>query len=220
MRPLETVAVARAPDGCELVLARRGEEWLVRVDGKILMSSRLHGSEQALARESLARLPAPADVLVGGLGLGYTLRALLDRVSERCQVTVAELVPELVDWNREQLASLHAHALDDPRCRVVVGDVRELLRRSRAAFDLILLDVDNGPVAVAHSGNQELYSPSGLAHCRTALRPGGMLAIWSAGPSPSFEQRLEAAGFEHERLEVPARDAGRARHVLFFAKRR
>lgn len=220
MLPYETIAVARVADGDEFVLSRRGQEWCVRVGGKILMSSNMHDSEESLAREAIARVPSPRSVLIGGLGLGFTLRAVLDRVSADAQVTVAELVPELVDWNRHYLAELNACALEDSRCQIVVGDVLRLLEHSRAAFDVIALDVDNGPVALAHPRNQRLYEAEGLRRCRAALRAEGVLAVWSAGPSPAFEKRLTAAGFRVEVLMVPARQGSRARHVLFLAQAR
>lgn len=220
MLAYQTIAVARVAGGDELVLARRGREWSVRVGGRILMSSTMHDSEESLARESLARVAQPRAVLVGGLGLGFTLRAVLDRVAPSAEVTVAELVPELVEWNREHLGELHGQALNDPRCRVVTGDVLSLIGRSRAAFDAILLDVDNGPVALSHEKNQKLYTEPGLRQSHAALRDGGVLSVWSAGPSTDFERRLRTCGFDAEVLKVPARRGGGARHVLFVATRR
>jgi spermidine synthase len=220
MLAYRTVATARVAGGAELVLARRDREWCVRVDGKILMSSRQHDSEESLAHEALARVAQPEAVLVGGLGLGFTLRAVLDRVSPQARVTVGELVPELVDWNRAELAELHQSALDDPRCDVVVGDVFGLIQRSRAAFDAILLDIDNGPVALAQAENAQLYGRRGLAQCHAALRPSGVLAVWSAGPSAPFEAQIAQAGFALEVLTVPARRGKGARHTLFVARRR
>lgn len=213
----ETVAVAQVPGGMEFVLARQDEDWVVRVGGRTLMSSRMHDSEEALAEEALDRADNPRSVLVGGLGLGFTLRAVLDRVSSHVKVTVGELVPQLVEWNRTYLAELNEHALEDPRCAVVIGDVFETIKRPPAKFDVILLDVDNGPVALSHAQNQRLYSETGVRVCRDALNPGGVLAVWSAGPSARFERRLEGAGFDHEVLRVAARQGSRARHVLFLA---
>jgi spermidine synthase len=217
MLAFETIAVAPVGSGGELLLAHRGDEWVVRVDGKILMSSLMHDSEESLAEKAIERVKNPQAVLVGGLGLGFTLRAVLDRVGPDAQVTVGELVPELVDWNRLHLAELHDHALDDPRCQVVVGNVFEVIKRSQAAFDVILLDVDNGPIALSLAANQQLYSERGLKQCRTALREGGALAVWSAGPSPRFEQRLVSTGFDVEVLRVAARKGNRAHHVIFLA---
>ena len=217
MLAFETIAVAPVGEYGEMLLAHRGEEWVVRVDGKILMSSLMHDSEESLAQEAIARVEKADAVLVGGLGLGFTLRAVLDRVSPTAKVTVGELVPELVDWNRHHLAELHDHALDDPRCEIVLGNVFEVIKRSSAAFDVILLDVDNGPIAMSQAANQQIYSERGLRHCHTALRAGGVLAVWSAGPSPRFEQRLTATGFNVQVLRVDARKGNRAKHVIFLA---
>lgn len=220
MRPYRTVAVAAVEGGGELVLARREREWCVRVDGKILMSSLQHDSEESLAREALARVARPQQVLVGGLGLGFTLRAVLDGLPHDGRVTVSELVPELVAWNREHLAELHGAALDDPRCEVVVGDVLALIGRSRARFDVIALDVDNGPVALSRRDNHALYSKRGIGQCHAALQSGGVLAVWSAGPSARYEAALAEIGFQVERVSVAARRGKGSRHVLFLGKRR
>jgi spermidine synthase len=210
---------ARVGGGCEFVLARHDDEWIVRVEGRVLMSSRMHDSEEALAEHAIERSPDPHAVLVGGLGLGFTLRAVLDRVADDAKVTVAELVPELVGWNRTHLAELHDHALDDPRCEVVVGDVFATIKRSPRTFDVILLDVDNGPIALSHAQNQRLYSEWGLRVCHAALKPEGVLAVWSADPSPRFERRLAGAGFKVEVMRVAARKGSHARHVIFLAER-
>jgi spermidine synthase len=216
----ETIDTARVGDGSEFVLARHGDDWIVRVSGRVLMSSRMHDSEEALAEHAIDRAADPHSVLVGGLGLGFTLRAVLDRVSDDAKVTVAELVPELVGWNSTHLGELNDHALDDPRCEVVVGDVFEVIKRSSRAFDVILLDVDNGAVALSYAKNQRLYSPHGLRSCHRALRPGGVLAVWSAGPNARFGRRLADAGFDVEAMPVAARKGSRARHIIFLAERR
>ena len=216
---LETQTIDRAVmgDGTEFVLARRGEEWIVRVGERVLMSSRMHDSEEALAEYAIERAPGPSDVLVGGLGLGFTLRAVLDRVAAHVKVTVAELVPNLVSWNRAHVGALADHPLDDPRCEVVEGDVFDTIKRKPRQFDVVLLDVDNGPVALSSARNQRLYSERGVRSCHSALRPHGVLAVWSAGPSARFERRLAGAGFDVEVMRVPARNGSRARHVLFLA---
>lgn len=217
---LETELIARATVGNdEFVLTRDDEDWVVRVNSRTLMSSRMHASEEELAAQALELCQDPRRVLVGGLGLGFTLRAVLDRVANDAEVTVAELVPELVEWNREHLVDLNDHALGDHRCRVVIGDVLETVRRSRAAFDVILLDVDNGPIALSHAANQRLYSEQGLRACRTCLRPAGVLAVWSSGPNARFERRFAAAGFDVEVKRTPARLGSRAQHVLFLGVR-
>ena len=215
----QTIDSARIEGGTEFVLARHDQEWIVRVDGRVLMSSRMHDSEEALAEHALERCADAQSVLVGGLGLGFTLRAVLDRVEPDTRVVVAELVPQLVSWNRTHLAELHDHALDDARCEVVVGDVYDAIKHSKRSFDVILLDVDNGPVALSSAKNQRLYSDYGVRACHDALRPGGVLAVWSSGPNARFERRLESAGFAVDVLRVAARKGSRARHVIFMAER-
>lgn len=215
----QTIDSARVAGGSEFVLARHDDEWIVRVDGRTLMSSRLHDSEEAMAEHALERCDDPESVLVGGLGLGFTLRAVLDRVGPETRVTVAELVPQLVSWNRTHLVELHDHALEDPRCEVVVGDVLETIRPASRAFDVILLDVDNGPVALSSEGNQRLYNDAGVRSCYQALRPGGVLAVWSAGPNARFEKRMASAGFIVDVLRVAARRGSGARHVIFIGEK-
>jgi spermidine synthase len=215
----QTIDSARIASGGEFVLARHDEEWIVRVDGRVLMSSRMHDSEEALAEHALERCHDPLSVLVGGLGLGFTLRAVLDRVPADTRVTVAELVPELVGWNRTHLAELNDHALDDPRCHVVVGDVFDTIKRSPRGFDVILLDVDNGPIALSSAKNQRLYSDYGVRACHQALSPEGVLAVWSSGPNARFERRMAASGFHVDVLRVAARKGSRARHVIFMGER-
>jgi spermidine synthase len=218
--PWETVDRVRAPDGAELVLARRGEEWAVRAAGHVLMTSCAHGSEDALAAEALARVSTPRDVLVGGLGLGFTLRAALDRLPAGARVVVAELVPALVAWNRGPVAHLAGRPLDDPRVGVELGDVLERIAGAAGAFDAILLDVDNGPAALAHPENERLYGEAGVRACHRALRPGGALAVWSATHDARYLARLERAGFAAEAVVVPARGAaGGVRHAVFVGVR-
>ena len=216
----ETIDRARAPDGTELLLARRGVkncEWVVRAAGHVLMSSRAHGSEVTLAEYALERVAAPRAVLVGGLGLGFTLRAALDRLPPDSRVTVVELVPELAEWSRLHVGDLARRPLDDPRCKLKIGDVFDAISASRSAFDLLLLDVDNGPSALAHARNNRLYSESGVGACWTALRPGGVLALWSAGQDARYAGTLDRAGFEVEVKTVAARKGSGARDVLFLA---
>lgn len=215
----QTIDSARIEGGSEFVLARHDEEWIVRVDGRVLMSSRMHDSEEALAEHALERCHDPKAVLVGGLGLGFTLRAVLDQVPADTKVTVTELVPELVGWNRTHLSQLNDQALDDPRVEVVVGDVYDTIKHSARSFDVILLDVDNGPVALSSAKNQRLYSEYGVRACHQALRADGVLAVWSSGPNARFERRLASAGFDVEVMRVAARKGARARHVIFMAER-
>lgn len=224
MLPWETIDRATGADGVELSLLRRGSEWVVRAGAHVLMSSRLHGSEETLARYALERVPAARDVLVGGLGLGFTLRAALDALAPNARVTVAELSPELVAWNRTHVADLAQRPLDDRRVRVHTGDVFDLIRDAGAensgTFDLLLLDVDNGPAVVARHRNARLYSEEGVRTCARALKPGGVVALWSAGPDRRYEKHLAAAGFGVEVKSVSARgSAGGGRDVIFIARK-
>jgi spermidine synthase len=219
MIPWERIARARAPGGGELVLSRRGAEYVIRCDGHELMSSRLHGSEEALARLACAPLagrPAPR-VLIGGLGLGYTLRAALGALPAAARVRVVEVVPEVVDWCRGPLADLHGHALEDARVEVEVGDVGVTVRAGQR-WDAILLDVDNGPQAMTRKANQILYADIGVTTARRALRPGGVLAYWSAAADPAFERRLRRLGLEVAAHRVPGHDGGGGpTHHIFIA---
>jgi spermidine synthase len=215
-----TVERARMADGTEFVLGRHGDGWVIRVGARVLMSNRMHGSEEALAEVALARVDSPRAVLVGGLGLGYTVRAVLDSVSAEAEVTVLELVPELVDWNRRHLGGLANHPLADRRCRVVVGDVFDTLKRSPGAFDVVVLDVDNGPQGLTQARNQRLYSENGVRCCLAALRANGVLAVWSAGPNAGYRRKLERQGTAVEVLSVAARAGSRTRHVVFVARAR
>lgn len=214
-----TIDSARVSGGAEFVLARHDDDWIVRVDGRVLMSSRMHDSEEALAEHAIERCEDPQAVLVGGLGLGFTLRAVLDRLADDARVTVVELVPALVGWNRVHLGALNDHPLADPRVEVVVGDVFDAIKSSPRTFDVILLDVDNGPMALSHAKNDRLYSERGVRACHLALRPQGVLAVWSAGPNARFERTLARVGFNVDVVRVAAREGSRARHVIFLAER-
>ena len=219
MKPWELLGQTRAPDGADLSLTLRSGEYVILANGKSLMSSRMHGSEEALATFACARIRGREEprVLVGGLGMGFTLRATLDHLPAGATVVVAELLPAVVEWNRGPLGPLAGHPLKDRRVRVEPGDVAVTLRASARAFDAILLDVDNGPDAFATSGNAALYSDAGLAAARGALREGGVLAVWSAREDRRFEQRLKYAGFRVEVERVRARlKKGGPRHVIFL----
>ena len=211
----ETFETARVGNS-EFVLARHGDDWVVRVDQRVLMSNRVHQSEISLAEHASEMVDDPRHILVGGLGLGYTLRATLDEMPDDAIVTVAELVPELVEWNRKHLHHLNDRALDDPRCQVVVGDVFELIASKKRTFDVILLDVDNGPRALSQAKNQRLYGDSGTRACWNALTPGGVLGVWSAEQNAKYAARLKRFGFDTEVRRVPARAGGRASHWLFL----
>ena len=209
-------------DGGTLRLMRRGHEFSIQLGQNELMNSRLSGSEEALAQLACERLggaPAPR-ILIGGLGMGFTLRAALKALPETARVDVAELVPAVADWARGPLAEVFGGILDDPRVRLLQTDVAAPIAAARAAYDAILLDVDNGPDGLTHPGNDRLYDHAGLGRARAALRPGGVLAVWSAHPDAAFTRRLRDAGFVVE--EVPARANGRrggARHRIWLATR-
>ena len=187
--------------------------------GGELMSTRKHGSEDALGRLACQRLADKehACVLVGGLGMGFTLAAALAELGATAEVTVAELVAEVVEWNRGPLGAFSGRPLDDPRTRVYVGDVARLLRRSRGGFDAIVLDVDNGPEGITQADNDQLYSPAGIELAQCALRPGGVLAYWSAGPDAAFPDRLRRCGLTVEEYTVYAHGNKGARHTVWLA---
>lgn len=217
MKPWIELARVRAPGGGELSLHRRERALVIRIDGQELMSNQSVGSEQALATIGCAGV-GDGRVLIGGLGLGYTLGAALAMVGPRAQVVVAEISEALVEWNRTVVGPEAAAALADPRVEIVLGDVGESMAPGR--FDAILLDVDNSPHALTRPGNAGLYSPRGLARAFAALRPEGRLAVWSAAPAPAFERRLATAGFAVTTRTAPARGAhGGARHVIFVGVR-
>lgn len=213
MRPWVLLDTATAPDGTALTLHEHGGGYTIRAGGLDLMSSRTHGSEVALA--GVVERP-DARVLVGGLGMGFTLRAALDRLGPAGRVTVAELVPAVVAWNQGPLGPLAGHPLADPRVELHVGDVRAAL--ARGGWDAVLLDVDNGPEAFTVDANAALYGRAGLAAARRALRPGGVLAVWSAFEAPAFSRRLQEAGFGSEVVRVRAHAGRGARHVVYVGR--
>jgi spermidine synthase len=202
---------------------RRGGEYVILANGKSLMSSRMHGSEEALATLACRRARTLAEpcVLVGGLGMGFTLRATLDLLPPDATVIVAELLPAVVDWNRGPLGTLADHPLTDRRVHIDVGDVAATLRASSGRFDAVVLDVDNGPDAFTASTNAGLYSDRGLASVRAALKAGGVLAVWSAWEDRKFEQRLRHGAFTVEVERVRARlKKGGPRHTIFLGHNR
>jgi spermidine synthase len=219
VKPWELLGETRTPEGEQLTLTRHGTEYVILASGQTLMSSRMHGSEEALATFGCARartLEAPC-CLVGGLGMGFTLRAALDLLPPDASVIVAELVPTMVDWNRGALGPLARHPLRDKRVAVEVGDVADTLRANAGRFDAVLLDVDNGPSAFTASDNSGLYDDRGLAAARAALRPGGMFAVWSSREDRRFEQRLRYAGFDVTVERVRGRlKKGGPRHTIFI----
>ncbi len=222
MLPWKKIADAAAPDGVPLTLQKRGDEFLIRAAGRDLMSSLDDGSSRALASLGCRHISpsAPARVLVGGLGMGFTLAEVLRSVGPRATVEVAELAPAVVEWNRAQLGDLAGKPLDDPRTELSICDVAEAISRRPGWWDAILLDVDNGPCALAHQTNQSLYGGSGLARAYRALRRGGMFAVWSFGDDRAFTKRLEQRGFDVavERVEGSRKGRGR-RHVIWLARK-
>lgn len=219
MKPWIILARAPIPGGGELTLSQRARDFAIRVGRDELMNSMSHGSEDALARLAFAHLEArpQRQVLIGGLGMGFTLAAALRDAGPDDHLTVAELMPAVVEWNRGPLAHLAGNPLSDPRVEVQVGDVAGLMRAQRDAYDLILLDVDNGPSALTTSANHWLYGSAGLTSAFAALRPGGMLAIWSAGPDQAFTRRLRAAGFQVDLAEARAHGNRGSRFVIWLA---
>jgi len=213
MKPRLKLATTRTPDGGEMVLYRHDLDFLIEVDGQDLMNSRQHESELELARLGCAHLvdnPSPV-VLIGGLGMGYTLRQTLDLLSSRAEVVVGELLETVVEWNREYFGSLNGQPLADPRVKLKTGDIVKLISEAKGRFDAILLDIDNGPDALTYSGNNRLYGYEGMGACRRALRERGCLAIWSAAPSKDFEQLLLSCGFQVRRYRVPAYKGSKAK---------
>ncbi len=221
MTPWVVVDTAPVPGGGDaLRLMRRGAEFAITHGATELMNSRRGTSESSLGALTCRRLGARPKLLVGGLGMGFTLRAVLARLAPAAEVVVAELVPAVVAWARGPLAPLFAGSLDDPRTTVALGDVGALIGAAPAAYDAILLDVDNGPGGVMRAGNDALYDRRGIAAARRALRPGGVLSVWAEAPDAGFTARLRHAGFAVEELPVRAGANGRgARHVVWLARR-
>jgi spermidine synthase len=219
VKPWELLGQTRTPEGEEMTLTRHGSEYVILASGQSLMSSRMHGSEEALAMFGCGRarrLEEPC-VLVGGLGMGFTLRATLDLLPPGATVVVSELVPAVVDWNRGPLGPLARHPLKDKRVVVDINDVAATLRASPGRFDAVLLDVDNGPAAFTAAHNAGLYDDRGLAAARAALTPGGILAVWSSREDRRFEQRLRYGGFHVTIERVRGRlKKGGPRHTIFL----
>jgi spermidine synthase len=207
------------PQGGELRLLRRGHEFSIKLGVAELMTSRLFASEEALATLAAERLKGRTKprVLIGGLGMGFTLRAALRAFGPNAEIVVAELVPAVARWARGPMAELFAGSLDDRRVELVEADVAALIGRAKPLYDAILLDVDNGPEGMTQSANDHLYSMRGLAAARAALSPGGVLAVWSQGPDRAFAKRFEKAGFSVEDRKVRARGVhGGSQHVIWL----
>jgi len=222
LQPLELLGETTTPDGSVIKLTRRTNEYVILANGKSLMSSRMHGSEEALATfacRNLRTAERPC-ILIGGLGMGFTLRAALDVLPSDATVVVAELVPAIVEWNRGLLGPLARNPLRDKRVRVEVGNVAVSIGSRHSYFDTVLLDVDNGPAAFTTPQNSMLYNDRGLAAIRAALKSGGLLAIWSARDDRKFEQRLRYAGFVVKVERVRARlKKGGPYHTIFLAQK-
>ena len=219
MIPWVHLDTATVPDdGGDLRLMRRGEEFSIMAGGIELMNSRLSGSEQALATLVCDRKGPAARLLIGGYGMGFTMRAALASLGPAAQVTVGELVPEVVAWARGPMAHLSAGSLEDPRLTLALGDVRGLIAAAQGSYDAIVLDVDNGPEGLSRRGNDRLYDHPGLLAARQALAPGGVLAVWSSAPNAAFTKRLLRAGYQVEEIKVRAGGGKRgARHLIWLA---
>ncbi len=221
MKPSVRLATAKTPDGGEMELYKHDQDFVIKINGQDLMSSRQHESELELARLGCAHLvssEAPK-VLIGGLGLGYTLRQVLDMLGLQAKVVVGELLGAVAEWSREFFGELNGHPLEDERVDLKTGDVVSLISRSKGKFDAILLDIDNGPSAMTNSENSRLYSYEGIMACRYALCKQGSLAVWSAEPSKKFERLLVGGcGFHVRRFRVPTYKGSKSQsHFVWVA---
>ena len=221
MIPWTLIDTAKVPGGGdELRLKRRGSEFSIMLGTNELMNSRLSGSEEALARLSWEKIRdrPKSKMLIGGLGMGFTLRAALAELPQEASVVVAELVPAVIRWAKGEMAEVFQGCLDDPRVAIVEADVGELIRAKKAAYDAILLDVDNGPEALTREENDRIYDAGGLGAAKAALKPGGVLSVWSSAPDSQFTRRLQAAGFKVEEMPTRASTKGRgAKHMIWIA---
>jgi spermidine synthase len=218
--PRELVGEAQVPGGPPLRLVRHGGDFMIMLDRNELMSSRMSGSEAALGAMTCERLgsPARARMLIGGYGMGFTLRAVLAELGPGARITVAELVPGIIEWARGPMQALADGCLDDPRVDVRLADVGKLIEAARHSYDAILLDVDNGPDGLTRPANDGLYTQRGLERAKRALAPGGILAVWSAAPDAAFSRRLKQAGFAVDEVKVRARPNGKGpTHTIWFA---
>ena len=222
VKPYERLSEARTPNGTVLSLYRHDGAFLIRADGVELMSTRRHLSEDRLAEVACApiRERASARVLIGGLGLGFTLRAALRALREDAEVVVAELIPEVIGWNANPAFGISVDAMRDPRAVVVQADVTDVLRENPGGFDAIMLDTDNGPDGMLMSENAKLYATRGIGVARTALRAGGSVVYWSVGDDPKFAGALRASGLDVSTIRVRAHDTTGPMHTLYVALRR
>lgn len=218
----ELLGTAQVPGGAELRLFRHDRDFMIVLGGNELMSTRMNGSEIALATQTIQRIKhakAPR-LLIGGYGMGFTLRAALEKLGPDARIVVAELVPEIIEWARGPMAEVAAGCLDDRRVQLVMGDVADYIEADTGVYDAILLDVDNGPDGLVRAGNNGLYGARGLRSAMAALRKDGVLAIWSATKDEAFTRRLKTSGFEVEEVTVAARTNGKGpKHVIWFARK-
>ncbi len=223
MKPIILLDSAKTPDGQELKLFSHDRDFSIKVGTVELMNSRMHGSEEALAELACRQvaLEKKIRVLIGGLGMGFSLRAALENLPEDAEVVVSELVPEVVKWNRETLGHLANNPLNDKRVTVREEDVVKTIKDARSDFNAILLDVDNGPQRLFQKGNDKLYNLKGLFNAGIALRPRGVLGVWSSGPDKEFTKRLVTAGFHVEEKRVHARAGSKAGgyHLIWLARK-
>lgn len=222
MIPRVLLGTAQVPGGEKLELFSHGRDFMIVLQRNELMSTRLRGSEEALATMAIERLGTrkPLRLLIGGYGMGFTLRAALANLGPKAHVMVAELVPEIIEWARGPMAEVAAGCLEDPRVLLRLGDVGNLIELAEGEFDAILLDVDNGPDGLVREDNNRLYTKAGLRAAKRALTSGGILAIWSAGPDPRFRGHLERTGFAVDEVKVSARGNGKgAKHIIWFARK-
>lgn len=226
MKRFVLIDTAPIPDnGGALCLYEYGEDFVIKIqggNGNQLMNTRTHGSEDALAEipcRKIAQRPQPR-VLIGGLGMGFTLASALKHLGENAEVHVAELVPGVIDWNRGRLGEKAGMPIDDPRTQVIRSDVADILKNEPHGFDAIMLDVDNGPEGLTRKSNSWLYSSAGLEACASALRPKGVLAVWSASADRAFSQKLAKAGFKAEEVQVFAHGNRGTRHTIWIAEKR
>ena len=224
MIPWKLLGAAKTSrNGAELRLYQRDNEFSIKVDNLELMNSKVHGSEDALGKlacEKVTNRPA-VRVLIGGLGLGYTVRAALNELKADAEVIVAEIVPDVLEWNQQFLGHLADHPLDDSRVTVRIEDVAQMIRTAKGSYNAIMLDVDNGPQSITQEGNGWIYSPNGLESSFAALRPKGVLSIWSTGPNPAFTKRLFKTGFKVEEVKARARSGkkGGGHYFVWVATR-
>jgi len=218
MKPRIRIATAQTPDGGEMELFQHDRNFSINIKGQELMNSLHHESELALARLGCAHLAdrKSASILIGGMGMGYTLRQTLDMISPQAKVVVGEILDTVIKWNREFFGQLNEHPLKDDRVDVQPGDIVALILRSKSKFDVILLDIDNGPAAMTDSGNRRLYSQEGIQACSQALRKRGVLAVWSAEPNKKFEKLLMTCGFYVTRFRVPAYPGSKTQSRFIF----